>query len=198
MKKNKKKNKKKKININSPKYLIYIIIGVIALCLITIASTYAYFTSLVTANNNQLNSNSGKIDISYEKGTDINGTLYGTTNYLNGLNTTVKIKANINSLKAYVGIYLKINSIDNELKSPYLKWAVYKNNGTTPIKTGTFAGINTGESLQIVDNFLVPEEYDSYTVYIWLDGEGSTNDMQNKMFSASIYAQANYIAGQLE
>ena len=80
MKKNKKKNKKKKININSPKYLIYIIIGVIALCLITIASTYAYFTSLVTADNNQLNSNSGKIDISYEKGTDINGTLYGTTN----------------------------------------------------------------------------------------------------------------------
>ena len=198
MKKNKKKNKKKKININSPKYLIYIIIGVIALCLITIASTYAYFTSIVTADNNQLNSNSGKIDISYEKGTDINGTLYGTTNYKNGKNTTVKIKANINSLKAYVGIYLKINSIDNELKSPYLKWAVYKNNGTTPIKTGTFAEVNSGESLQIVDNFLVPEEYDSYTVYIWLDGEGSTNDMQNKMFSASIYAQANYIAGQLE
>ena len=79
-----------------------------------------------------------------------------------------------------------------------LKWAVYKNDETSPIKTGTFAGINTGESLQIVDNFLVPEEYDSYTVYIWLDGEGSTNDMQNKMFSASIYAQANYIAGQLE
>lgn len=179
-------------------HLFLIIIGVILICLITFGSTYAFFTLVVSADNDDVVANSGKLDISYIKEGDLTGkVLYGTSDYRNGLNTSVKIKTNAGSLAATVGIYLKIKEIGPDLISSSLRWAVYKNGASTPIKNGDFSTIPDDKIIQIVDDFDVRDDYDEFRIYVWLDGETSTNDMQNESFSAIIYASANYISGQL-
>jgi len=179
-------------------HLFLIIIGVIAICLITFGSTYAFFTLVVSSDNDDVVANSGKLDISYIKEGDLTDqVLYGTSDYRNGLNTSVKIKTNAGSLAATVGIYLKIKEIGQDLISSSLRWAVYKNGASIPIKYGDFSTIPADKIIQIVDDFDVRDEYDEFRVYVWLDGETSTNDMQNESFSATIYASANYISGEL-
>lgn len=189
---------KKKNKDYNYRNIILVILIITGLTIITIGFTQAYFVLTVNSNNNNINNSSGKIDIDYVKGTDINGVLYGTNNYLNGLSTTVKIKYNEGSVRAVVGFYLKIENIDDALKSTALRWAVYKNDSTISIKNGNFVSTNNGMSIQVVDDFVVPAEYEEYTLYVWLDGESSTNDMQNKTFNAKMYASANYISGTLE
>lgn len=179
-------------------HLFLIIIGVILICLITFGSTYAFFTLVVSADNDDVVANSGKLDISYIKEGDLTGkVLYGTSDYRNGLNTSVKIKTNAGSLAATVGIYLKIKEIGPDLISSSLRWAVYKNGASTPIKNGDFSTIPDDKIIQIVDDFDVRDDYDEFRIYVWLDGETSTNDMQNESFSATIYASATNIGGEL-
>lgn len=190
--------KKNSKYISNPKFIIGMIAILTIISILTITATYAYFILTVSTENNQIAANSGKIDIYYQKGNDINGVLYGTTDYTRGLNTTVQIKANDGSLKANVGIYLKVDTIDEYLKSNALKWAVYKNGNANVIKSGTFETAQEGSNIQIVNDFEVTTTIQEYTIYVWLDGPSSTNNMQNQSFSGQIYAKANYISGNLE
>lgn len=205
----KKKSAKAISNKNNTKYIFLIIVSLLLIASLTIGLTYAYFVNRVKINDDNIGASSGKIDIKYVGGNAVSGNIYGTTDYTKGIHNYVKIKLNDNSIKVKASLYLKIKDIGDALVSDALKWAVYKNNEATPVKSGTFAKndlgekLSVGDSITIVDEFDVnmfenEDEYDVYTLYIWLYGPDSTNAMQNQTFSGSIYASTSYITGTLE
>ena len=181
-------------------YKLLVVIRRLLIIIVSVSITYAWLSWSGVVN---ISGTSECFDINYVKGQDIgsdnnpaNFSLAST--YTEGLSSVIKVnlKDTCTITNGTGTLYLNTDtSVTSStlLSGKLLKYQVL--DGTTPVGSGI---VSSAESIEIYKDIPITTTVKTITVYIWLDGEGSTNDMQNKMFSASIYAQANYIAGQLE
>lgn len=167
---------------------IYILI-VITLCLVTFGITYAWFIMSRTSNNVNATS-SGSLQIVYDKGQDVHGMLYPTTSKDNGLKASVSISQTSTSIQGLATISLNITTIDAELAISALKWELYANDGSNPVSTGNFANTTASSVINLVENYELSTTNTKFDLYIWLDGNESSNDVINKSFGAYISASA--------
>ena len=83
------------------------ILIVITICLVTFSITYAWFVS--SQLSNVVNSaTSGKLEVIYDKGQDVNGTLRPSSSKENGLTASVKIKKTSTSVDGLGTVTLNV------------------------------------------------------------------------------------------
>lgn len=167
---------------------IYILI-VITLCLLTFGITYAWFIMSRTSNNVNAAS-SGNLQIIYDKGQDVLGTLYPTNSKDNGLKATVTIRQTEASIQGLATINLNISTIDKELAISALKWELYANGSDVPINTGDFSNTSSSDVIKLVEDYQLSTVDTKFDLYIWLNGNESGNNVINKSFGAYISAIA--------
>jgi len=163
---------------------------VITLCLVTFSITYAWFQTAVLTDDLQNVSASGKLDIIYDKGQDITGSLEPSLDKSEGLNATVKIRKTEASVDALGSISLIIEDMDTELSVPGLKWEVYKTGQEIVFSQGTFEGLESGDTIELVKDYKLITEDTEFTVYIWLSGEETDNKVLDKLLDAYIEGSA--------
>lgn len=203
MKKNNKKITKKKMNNitqenNEKKYIILSILFVLALLLIGISATYAFFTRRVEAPKEKTQSNvlTGVLDIDFQTNKYIHNT---STKLINDTEIFTKadksefvIKRSENTTVDNVAynLYLDIIKLDNELKNEHVKWALYKelnpNADSTPISSGNFANIKDIKKIQLNQTKIDLPKNDehNYTLYIWLSY--SETELQNEFLQKEL------------
>lgn len=169
------------------KQLILLIIGVIALCAVTVYTTYAFFLASASQTEGGTSVQSGDFDIVYNKGTDIiGGSLTPSVDKSGGLNTSISIKKNENSIDAKYKILVTFLILDEGLKSEAFKWELYRGTEITPVSSGNFADAITDTSIVILTDEILSTTEAPYTLYLWLDGDLATNETQNQKFSATL------------
>ena len=164
------------------------ILIVVTICIVTFGITYAWFVSLKSIDVNELSS--GKLEIIYDNGQDVTGTLRPSTSKENGLVATVKIRRTTDSVLGLGTITLNVIDIAPELSISGLKWELYKDSDTLPISNGTFDGVTSDSQIKLISDYELLTSDTVFTIYIWLNGEEVGNSVMNKSFSAYINASA--------
>lgn len=163
---------------------------VITLCLVTFSITYAWFQTVALTDDLKDVSVSGKLDIVYDKGQDVTGSLEPSVDKAGGLNVTVKIRKTESSVDALGSISLIIREMDEELSVSGLKWEVYKTGQQEVFSKGTFEGVETGDTIDLVQDYELISEDTEFTVYIWLSGNETDNTVLDKLLDAYIEGSA--------
>ncbi len=168
---------------------LIIILIVITLILVTFSITYAWFmTSQISGNNSS--TSSGKLEIIYDKGQDVNGTLTPSTSKDKGLTTSVKIRQSSSSVNGLATVTLNVSTIDTELAVTGLKWELYKDSESSPISSGNFMGVSSNSKINLIEDYSLTTNDTTFTLYIWLNGDEVDNSVMDKSFSAYINASA--------
>ena len=165
------------------RYLIIIILIVIA----SLGVSYAYFGANIINSDEKTIISTGKIDISIDdaklEGVDISP-IYDEDYKMLATHKNFVIRSTSGNLNSCVKIYLNINSIDDELKSEYLK---YKIESKGSEKEGNFLTAKAGEKLLLIDKiFIESGKAISYDLYFWLsyqDNVDQSNLLGKKMVS---------------
>ena len=168
---------------------VIIVLIVITICLVTFSITYAWFVTSQSTNNINAVS-SGKLEIIYDKGQDVNGTLRPSSSKETGLMASVKIKQSENSVDALGTVTLNVVNIDSALSIKGLKWELYKDSDNVAVANGTFEGITSNSEINLIEDVLLTTSETTFTLYIWLNGSEVDNSVMNKSFSAYISATA--------
>lgn len=176
------------------KFFKYFIVIILLLCLgyLSYKASYAWYSLQFGNEEDKEVIKTGFISIDYIKGNDIiDGKLYPSASKSGGINTTLNIKRNDGSINVLGTIALYVNNIPEVLSTDSLRWEIYENDNVSPSSMGTFNGVSNGDRVVLLDDFLIPTEYVAYTIYIWVDGNRSGNEIQNSTFSAIISASAS-------
>ena len=183
------------------KYMLYSIIAVLFLILIVAGSTYSFLSTSFDTQNNSIYSNTKGLNIIYNNGSHINNSIGVVSRKEEGYNTTVKIKIAPNSVAAKTNLYIYIENITSNIAIDGFIWEVYgyKNGSQVYTNSGTFAGYNdtTNNKIPIVNNYLLSEDETSFTVYFWLDGSQTNNEVLGGSFSGYIGANSEQVSGIL-
>ncbi len=176
------------------KRLILLIIGILALCTVIIYTTYSFFVASVNQNTGGTTIQSGNFNIVYNKGTDIiGGVLTPSINKNNGLNTSISIKKNSSSLNAKYQLLLTFSLLDDELKSKAFKWELYRGNEENSISSGDFENTIVNSPTVLLTEEVLSLTETTYTLFLWLDGNLTSNEIQNKNFLASLKVETYQI-----
>lgn len=189
------------------KELYKYILVTILIIIITVGSTYAYFSSRVNTGNN-IKTNSSKLEVIYTGGTQISGNLNLVNTKEEGYNTTVNIKLSEDSVDAKADLYIYVNKITSSIANAALKWEVYKTyeGVKTFVSSGSFldcANGNTtktctnGDKIYIVKDYQLTTTDTYYTVYIWLDGNMVGNEVLGAVLEGYIGAETEHITTKL-
>ncbi len=177
------KDKKKKI---------ILIIGIISVILLVSGITYSWFKwrSSDNANVRIVIDNTSGLEITFVGGDNITGTLEPTLAKEEGI--VKNFSANTNGLRVPMKLWLKINSLDNNLKDSTFKWELYKDSNIL------FSGDFSTESIASKTNNEETDYYlgidsingttSNYTLYLWIDGNIDNNsNMASKSFNFDLY-----------
>ena len=167
--------------------IISLIVGVIALVLLSVGLTYAYFSwqSEETAVRITVDG----VPISYNAGEDITGNLLPTLTKEEGISKDITVKLTKDNYESYIVYYLKINELPDELKHASFKYEMYKNNVLN--KSGNFESVNVNDIIPISQSNPLSNIEDTYTLYLWIDGNMENPlEMANQTFSFTLYARA--------
>ena len=178
---------------------------VLLLIAITVSATYAYLVASINTTSNATTTEGAVLEVEYTKGENIEGILNLSEDKTGGLNTTVNIKLNQDSVQVLSNLYIDISEITSTIANNALNWEVYKTiNGTeTFVSKGTFgdcgSGIAcvTGNRLYIVNGYELTSTNTSFTVYIWLDGHMVGNEVVGAKFKGKIGAESEDFSGEL-
>lgn len=171
---------KKKNNI-----IIIIILIIIALITTLSYATYSWFKWRSNSNDAITVSLSGDSSVTFTAGPNITGSLSPVANYSDGIMKEVILTSN--SSGNTFDLYLTINSIDSELRSPAFKWAIYS--GGTYLDGGNFSNTFSGDDIILLQNRAISNgTEDVYNIYFWIDGnvENSSN-MINKSIDMTLH-----------
>lgn len=167
---------------------------IISICILVLAiagSAYAYYQKVLFADLD-VDAEIKGLDkyINYTKGQKLEGVLNLTSDYTDGLNTSITFYKKDNTYDIYGHIYLVVSSVSDSLKNhEALKYTVV--NGSTVISSGHLTGISSDSSKLLAANIPLTTDSTNYTVYIWLD-EGSiiNYDIDGSNLEASIRCEA--------
>lgn len=183
------------------KYTLYSILSVLLLILITAGGTYAYLSSTASTQNNSILSGTQGLNIIYNGGTAINNIMSVASRKEEGYNTTVSIRLAPNSARAKSNLYIYINEITSNIAVPGFIWEVYgyKNGTQVYSNQGNFDGYNatTNNKVPIVSNYQLSEDETLFTVYFWLDGSKTDNNVLGGSFSGYIGATSEEFTATL-
>lgn len=181
--------------------LIYTICAVLLLTVAVIGSTYAYFTATAGGNNNT-NTASSDFEIIYTGGTEISGNMPITSDKTEAFKTTVNISSTQASVEAVATIYLNIETITPNLRIEGFVWELYgyKNNQQVVHRSGTFNGYNdtTNNIVNLIENYPIDNTNTAFTLYLWIDGTKTNNNVLGGEFLGYIGARTERITGTLE
>lgn len=173
------------------------VIALVILLFISFGASYAWFS--VSKESQVITTSSGKLSVKYTKGDEISGNLYPTTNYLKGLNTTIYFGLNDTSLKAIGTLSLKIKTLPEALRIAGLKWELRDSESSALLANGDFSSYNdtTKNNIILKDDITLEYEQKGYSLYIWLDGNTTGNEVKDLSFEGSLVAsavQTNYVS----
>lgn len=180
-------DKKKKI-------LLYIVL-VVLFSVIVASASYAYIVS--KTNEENVNNDSGKVDVVYNITENITGVeLMPSENASGGLNSIAVARLNTNSVPAAFNIYITPTSIVG-LNIAALKWEVVgTNNGTTVYSNnGNFSTATKDTPITIVNGYELKSTDTTFNIYIWLDANLINTALDNNRFTAKISADTVPITG---
>lgn len=174
-----KNNTKKRIILGS-------LIVVVSIVIIGISLSYAYYLNTVKEINpeNQGTSiTSGELtmNLASEKYITASGaSLINDADVLTQADYTsfsVTLPSDADAPNASYSLYLTDLTITDNLKRPYVKWALYNADGTEKIASDDFTSATSGTNLTLKDNITITKgKTDSYRLYIWL-----SNAQQNQI-----------------
>lgn len=183
------------------KQYIYTICAILLLAIAVVGSTYAYFVATTNSANNSVDTNSSEFGVIYTGGTDIFGPLKLSADRTGGFNTTVHVKTIQGGVQALLNLYIDITEMTTNLSVSNVKWEVsgIKNGVEVYSNNGTFLGYNdtNNNRILIVDDYLLSEEQTDFTLYIWIDGNHTGDEIIGASFSGYISADTEHFTGQL-
>ena len=171
--------------MDKKKYIKLTILIIIFIAL-SLGATYAFLN--IQKSNNNTTGTAGCFDISYT-GTEIKHTnLSVTTNYLEGVNSTVTIAKDA-SCKIYNEAYIYIH-VNDDITAPIetvqaLRYKVMQ--GNNQIGEGLIT--NKGEVL--LATVPITTTSTTYNIYIWVDSSLSNKQYDNVKFTGYIYAESD-------
>lgn len=183
------------------KYMGYSIVAVVMLLLITAGGTYAFFAASANTLNNSIFSNTARLNVIYNSGEEIDEVLSVVASKEDGYNTTVGIRLATGSAKAKSNLYIYINEITENIAIPGFKWEVYGYSSGSLVYSnqGNFNGYDdtNNNRVPIVTNYELSENNTEFTVYFWIDGSLTDNEVLGGAFSGYIGATSEQVTGNL-
>lgn len=174
------------------KQLLYSIFTVLLLAIVIAGSTYAFFSASITSSEN-VDIDTSKFEVIYTGGTTIDGELKIGSKKEDGYNTTVNIKLAKDSVQTKANLYIDIEEITPNIAVSGFIWEVYGYKNNTPVysNSGNFNGYNSTDNkiVNIVENYTLSEDNTSFTVYLWLDGNKTDNNVVGGSFKGHIGAK---------
>ena len=180
-------------NVNKKKYII---IGVIAVLIVSIVGTLAWYTFgtkksslvLVLGNSDEL-----LITLSpYE----LNIVAAPVTNYTSMTDYVSVTATNSKTISTSFSFFYDIETIDSALASTAMKYAVTRSStqgGTyTEVATGSFNGSTAGQHKVIYTENVPATTTYYYKIYTYLDGNSSNSNMEGKVLKTTMGADLNY------
>lgn len=169
------------------KTILYIVI-VLLLTIITVGSTYAYFYATSKSN---VSTNSHNFEVIYNGGTAIDKPLNLVKTKEEGVNTTVNIGVDTDSVLVKANLYINIEEITEAIATEAFIWEVYKvsETGESRVNWGTFDEKQNDDKVYIVTNYQLSTEITSFKVYIWLNGYIAGNEAVGAKFKGYIGAE---------
>ena len=183
------------------KKIVYTIAFILLLIVVIVGSTYAFFNATTRANNNAT-TNSKKFSVIYTGNSLLNGKLTPSANKNGGIHTTVNIRVDQGSAEALAYLYLNIESMSAVLSSTSVKWEIYgvRNSQTVYSNSGTLNGYSAqtpNNKIAIVTDYNLTEADTEFTLYMWIDGATTGNEVIGASFSGYISANTENFTGLL-
>lgn len=188
-------NMKKRIILSS-------LIIVMSIVIIGISLSYAYYLNTIqeiNPSNQGTRVTSGELTMNFTTTQYINANSAGlindadVTSDADYTSFSVTLPSNSDAASATYSLYLTELTITNNLKSKYVKWALYNASGTSRIATGTFENAATGTNLTLQDGISISRgETDSYRLYIWLSNDDNVNQID--LLDGSLSAKVGFRA----
>ena len=151
---------------NNKKKLFILVISIIMSLLVASAGTYAWFKWRTTSEETVNINLTATSVVSFIGGQDITGVLEPVYSYTDGIKKDVKIISELPG--STFSLYLKVNSLPEEVKGDFFEWAIY--NGNQYINGGNFENNNEGDNIVLLLNRMISaNNYDKYSLYIWMD-----------------------------
>lgn len=174
--------------MSKKKISIYLIVIAIVIAMLSL-STYSWYKWHSSSNNTISVALSGGSRITFIDGPDISDSLTPVANYYDGIVKTFKVSSD--GPGNTFDLYLKINTIPNELKDASFKWAIYKDDAY--INGGDFSTCNDGDDVILLDDRAISfDTEDVYTIYFWIDSlEENDPGMSGKTVDFNLYAIGN-------
>ena len=123
-----------------------------------------------------------------------------TKYYTTGIVKTITVKSSKNAAyKLSFNLYLDILELEEGLKDTSFKYALYQDDGTDPIKSGSFTEeylstldlceTNNTPHIVLVDDETITTTKITYTLYIWIDGTvDNPSSMESQSFNFKLHA----------
>lgn len=174
------------------------LIIVMSIVIIGISLSYAYYLNTVeevNPSNQGANITSGELTMNFATDRYINA---NSASLINDTEITTKadytsfsvtLPSEADSDTATYSLYLTELTITDNLKSNYVKWALYDGAGTSMITSGDFTNATTGTNLTLKDSITINKgETNSYRLYIWLSNDQNNNqiDLLNGSLTAKV------------
>lgn len=193
---------------------VKVIVLVVALIILGISSTYAYFTTVITGTPNTTTLKAGKLDIdtNLSSVSAINNTRLFLIDAADKASDAESVSFYVQStsdstVSAKYYIYLKEISISKNLYSSYFKWELLQNG--TVVGSGNFASATrtsasssteasnvstTAADITLTSNALTlaTNSKDNLIFRLWLENDASVNQIEltEGSFSGKLYLEA--------
>lgn len=188
-------NSKKRITLAA-------LIIVVSVIIIGMSLSYAYYVNTiqeVRPENQGVNITSGELTMNLTTSEYIAA---NSASLINDADVTrdadytsfsVTLPSDADADSATYSLYLTELTITDNLKSNYVKWALYNADGTSMITSGDFQNANSGTNLTLQDGISIAKgETNSYRLYIWLSNDPDVN--QISLLNGSLSAKVGFRA----
>ena len=188
-------NSKKRITLAA-------LIIVVSVIIIGMSLSYAYYVNTiqeVRPENQGVNITSGELTMNLTTSEYIAA---NSASLINDADVTrdadytsfsVTLPSDADADSATYYLYLTELTITDNLKSKYVKWALYNADGTSMITSGDFQNANSGTNLTLQDGISIAKgETNSYRLYIWLSNDPDVN--QISLLNGSLSAKVGFRA----
>ena len=188
-------NSKKRITLAA-------LIIVVSVIIIGMSLSYAYYVNTiqeVRPENQGVNITSGELTMNLTTSEYIAA---NSASLINDADVTrdadytsfsVTLPSDADADSATYSLYLTELTITDNLKSKYVKWALYNADGTSMITSGDFQNANRGTNLTLQDGISIAKgETNSYRLYIWLSNDPDVN--QISLLNSSLSAKVGFRA----
>ncbi len=188
-------NSKKRITLAA-------LIIVVSVIIIGMSLSYAYYVNTiqeVRPENQGVNITSGELTMNLTTSEYIAA---NSASLINDADVTrdadytsfsVTLPSDADADSATYSLYLTELTITDNLKSKYVKWALYNADGTSMITSGDFQNANRGTNLTLQDGISIAKgETNSYRLYIWLSNDPDVN--QISLLNGSLSAKVGFRA----